>query len=139
MKLFVDANVIVSVLNHELPVFPYSSRILSLSQFDGKYTLATTPICLAIAFYFSEKKCGSVRSLQKIKTLTQYLEVLTVGSEENLAVYSNPMIRDYEDGLQYYAARHSGCDYIITEDKNGFYYSEIPVCTSREYLLNYLK
>ncbi|WP_367916193.1 type II toxin-antitoxin system VapC family toxin [Leadbetterella sp. DM7] len=138
MKLFVDANVIVSVLNHELPVFPYSSRILSLSQFDRKYILATTPICLAIAFYFSEKKCGQVRSLQKIRMLTQYLEVLTVGSEENQAVYSNPMIRDYEDGLQYYAARHAGCDYIITEDKKGFYYSEIPVCTSREYLLNYM-
>lgn len=138
MKLFVDANVIVSVFNHELPVFPYSSRILSLSQFDKKYTLATTPICLAIAFYFSEKKCGSVKSLQKIQTLTQYIEVLRVGSEENLAVHSNPMIRDYEDGLQYYAAKHGGCGYIITEDKNGFYYSDLPVCSSREYLLNYM-
>lgn len=138
MKLFVDANVIVSVFNRELPVFPYSSRVLSLSQFDKKYSLATTPICLAIAFYFSEKRCGSAKSLQKIKTLTQHVEVLTVGSEENLAVYSNPMIKDYENGLQYYAARHAGCDYIITEDRNGFYYSEIPVCTSREYLLNYM-
>lgn len=138
MKLFVDANVIVSVFNNELPLFPYSSRILSLSQWDKKYSLATTPLCLAIAFYFSEKRCGTRRSLEKIKTLVQYMEILPVGPEENQAVCANPVIRDYEDGLQYYAARHGGCDYIITEDNSGFYYSEIPVCGSREFLLNYL-
>lgn len=138
MKLFIDANVIVSVLNSELPLFPYSSRILSLGQLDKKYKLSTSPICLAIAFYFSEKKCGEARSLEKIKTLTKHLEVLTVGERENYAVICNPRIRDYEDGLQYYAALHGGCDYIITEDKKGFYYSEIPVCGSKEYLMSYM-
>jgi predicted nucleic acid-binding protein len=138
MKLFIDANILISVLNNELPLFPFSSRILSLGQFNNKYTLVITPICLAISFYFSEKKCGAVKSLEKIKVLTKYLEVLNVGAKENIAVHANPAVRDYEDGLQYYAALHAGCDFIITEDKSGFFYSQIPVCTAREFLLEYL-
>jgi predicted nucleic acid-binding protein len=63
---------------------------------------------------------------------------LNVGAKENIAVHANPAVRDYEDGLQYYAALHAGCDFIITEDKNGFFYSQIPVCTAREFLLEYL-
>jgi len=31
MKVFVDANILVSVLNKEYPLFTYSARILSLS------------------------------------------------------------------------------------------------------------
>ena len=32
MKLFLDANVLVSVLNKEYPSFTYTSRILSLDR-----------------------------------------------------------------------------------------------------------
>ena len=58
MKVFLDANILVSVLNKEYPVFTYSSRILSLI---GKKNaeVFTSPICLAIAFYFVEKKSGN--------------------------------------------------------------------------------
>ncbi len=55
MRVFLDANVLVSVLNKEYPLFPNSSRILSLADKPG-FELYTSPICLAIVFYFSEKK-----------------------------------------------------------------------------------
>lgn len=32
MKLFLDADVLISVLNKEYPVFSYSSRIVSLAD-----------------------------------------------------------------------------------------------------------
>ncbi|MEJ6980186.1 hypothetical protein WG906_06975 [Pedobacter sp. P351] len=54
MKVFLDANILISVLNKEYPVFPITSRILSLSDTD-KFELYTSPFCLAIAFYFAEK------------------------------------------------------------------------------------
>jgi predicted nucleic acid-binding protein len=55
MKLFLDANILVAVLNKEYPVFTYAARILSLAN-NKKFAVYTTPLCLAIAFYFAEKK-----------------------------------------------------------------------------------
>jgi len=54
MKVFVDANILVSVLNKEYPLFTHSARILSLSG-KKNYRIYTSPICLAIAFYFAER------------------------------------------------------------------------------------
>jgi predicted nucleic acid-binding protein len=55
MRIFLDANILVAVLNKEYPVFKYAARIMSLAD-KPRYKIYTSPICLAIAFYFSEKK-----------------------------------------------------------------------------------
>lgn len=46
---------------------------------------------------------------------------------------SNKKINDFEDRLEYYSAIESNCSYIITEDKNDFYFSEIPVMNSKTF------
>jgi predicted nucleic acid-binding protein len=62
MRIFLDANILVSVLNKEYPLFSYSARIISLAD-NKKFTVYTSPICLAIAFYFAKKNL--VRNWQK--------------------------------------------------------------------------
>lgn len=136
MKIFLDANVLVSVLNKEYPIFSYSSRILSLAD-HPKFKLYTSPICLAIAFYFSEKKSGTAQARQKINLLVGKLQVAPVNSGTVEETVKNKQIHDFEDGLQYYSAIDSGCKCIITEDKNDFYFSKIEVLSSREFLESY--
>ena len=41
---------------------------------------------------------------------------------------------DFEDTLQYVAAKEKKCDYIITRDKKGFSNSDIPVYSPKEFL-----
>lgn len=98
----------------------------------------TTPICLAIAYYFAEKRCGSKRALEKMHLLTKHIGILTVGEKEVMQVNANKKVRDYEDGLQYYAALNAGCGAIITEDNSDFYFSEIPVFNSKTFILEQL-
>ena len=43
-------------------------------------------------------------------------------------------VLDFEDGLEYYSALHSGCRYIITEDVNDFHFSKIGVVTSEQFM-----
>ena len=57
MKVFLDANILISVLNKEYPVFTFSSRVLSLAD-NSKYKFYTSPLCLAIAYYFAEKSAA---------------------------------------------------------------------------------
>jgi predicted nucleic acid-binding protein len=133
MRVFLDANVLVSVLNKEYPLFPHSARILSLAD-QLRYQLYTTPICLAIAFYFAEKKCGTAQAKQKIQVLSSKLHIAAVDSQTVTSAVSNPSVIDFEDGLEYYSALQHDCKAIITEDSEGFYFSEIPVYDCRKFL-----
>jgi predicted nucleic acid-binding protein len=77
MNIFLDANILVSVLNKEYPLFAYSSRIVSLAD-NNRFRVYTSPICLAIAFYFSEKKSGRQSARKKIKILTGKIQIAPV-------------------------------------------------------------
>lgn len=133
MRVFLDANVLVSVLNKEYPLFPYSARLLSLAD-QSRFQLFTSPICLAIAFYFAEKKAGSAMAKQKIAILSSKLNISVVDQELVQQALKNPHVIDFEDGLEYFSAINSSCEVIVTEDQNGFFFSDIPVYDCRKFL-----
>jgi predicted nucleic acid-binding protein len=137
MRIFLDANILVSVLNNEYPLFSYTSRILSLAD-NKNYSIYTSPICLAIAFYFAEKKSGTRVAKKKIALLAQKLQIAAVGKKEVLAAIDNKSSNDFEDGLEYYAAKNENCRLIITEDKKDFYFSEIEVIGAKDFILRYV-
>lgn len=133
MKIFLDANVLVSVLNKEYPLFTYSSRILSLAD-SNKYQLYTSPICLAIAFYFSGKKSGIRNAKSKIEILASRIIIAPADSHVVSMANQNKAVHDLEDGLEYYSAIQAGCEVIITEDVDDFYFSELPVMGCEQFL-----
>lgn len=137
MKVFLDANVIISVLNKEYPLFPISSRVLSLADRKG-ILLYTSPICLAISFYFSEKKSGAETARLKIEMLSKKILITAVGQDTVNLTLSNRQVHDFEDGLEYYSAVGGGCDVIVTEDPAGFYYSSVPVLGCENFLEEYI-
>ena len=137
MRIFLDANLLVSVLNKEYPLFTYSSRILSLAD-NRKYTVFTSPICLAIAFYFAEKKAGTSIAKKKIEILAGKISITTVGEKEVIQSLLNKKIHDFEDGIQYYAAKQYACHVIITEDVDDFYFSDMEVIKPKEFVEKYL-
>ena len=137
MKIFLDANILVSVVNKEYPLFPFSSRILSLNQ-NSQFKLYTSPLCLTIAFYFAEKKSKSSIAKQKISLIAQQLGVVANCAESVNKTLQNSSIHDFEDGLEYYAAIENGCNCIITEDVSDFYFSETEVLTSKDFFNKYL-
>lgn len=133
MRIFLDANILVSVLNKEYPLFTCTARILSLTD-HKKFTVCTSPICLAIAFYFAEKKSGTAAARKKIKLLTEKITIASTAKKEVLQALNNPKVNDFEDGMEYYAALGNNCDAIITEDTTDFYFSDIPVYNARDFI-----
>lgn len=133
MRVFIDANVLVAVLNKEYPVFPYAAKVLSLSAKPG-FTLVSTSVCLAIAYYFSEKKHGTKKAKEKISLLVEHLDLAPCGKNEARAAINDSRAIDFEDALQYYAALHSSCTCIVTSDMEGYYFSNIPVMAPEIFL-----
>ena len=133
MRLFVDANILVATLNKEYPLFTWSSRLLSL---QGKHEIAlfTSPLCLAIAFYFSSKKSGEKIAREKIETLLQHIGITPVDESTTRQAIKNKLIYDFEDGMEYYSAIRHKCDCIITENQKDFYFSELEVMGCEAFL-----
>ncbi len=136
MRIFLDANILVAVLCNEYPLFTHCARILSLAD-NPKFEVFTSPLCLAIGFYFAEKKSGTQLAKRKISLLSEKLGISLMNEEVVLKAVRNKSIEDFEDGLQYYSAVNSKCKCIITEDKNDFYFSEIEILSAEEFLLEY--
>lgn len=134
MRLFVDANIIVATLNKEYPLFTWSSRILSL-QGKGNIELFTSPLCLAIAFYFAGKKCGDKLAKEKIGMLLHHIGVTAMDEKTTDQAIKNKLITDFEDGMEYYSAIQHKCDCIVTENQKDFYFSDIEVIGCEALLL----
>ncbi len=138
MKLFIDANILIAVLNKEYPVFTYAAKVLSLPQ-TKRIQLYTSPACIAITFYFASKKSGEQRAKEKIALLSNYILLADNRQKDLKDICSNKKINDVEDGLQYYAAKHSGCSFIITENTEDYYFSkDIPALSAERFLDNHI-
>lgn len=125
-RIFLDANILIAVLNKEYPLFSKAARILSLTE-NKRFEVFTSPLCLAIAFYFSGKKSGENEARKKISLLSSKLSICNMNAQAVMQTINNPKIHDFEDGLQYHSAKDAGCKVIVTENMSDFYFSEIPV------------
>lgn len=121
----------------EYPLFTYAARIVSLAD-NKKFTVYTSPVCLAIAFYFAEKKSGTQLAKQKIKILSQKILITHIGKNEVLQALQNKQVNNFEDGIKYYAAINNKCEVIVTEDTGDFYFADIKVCKAQIFLTEYL-
>ncbi|HVZ95694.1 MAG TPA: PIN domain-containing protein [Chitinophagaceae bacterium] len=137
MKIFLDANILISVVNKEYPLFTYTSRILSLSG-RTKLSMYTSPVCLAIAFYFAEKKHKHPVAKNKIEILHRHINITGITTATVAKALQNPSVIDFEDGLEYYSALESKCNCIITEDVQDFYFSEIEILKSEDFFNKYM-
>ena len=136
MKTFLDANILVAVLCNEYPAFTYCARVISLCD-NPEFEVYTSPLCLAIAYYFAEKKNGPVLARKKIALLCEKIKVTLMDEETVKAAAMDKTAKDFEDGMQYYSARHSNCQCIVTEDKGDYYFSKIEILSAQEFLLKY--
>lgn len=136
MKIFLDANILVTVLNKEYPVFPYAAKLLSLAD-KPNFKLYTSPICLAIAFYFAEKKSGRAGALKKMQVLCSKIGIASVDERVVAQTLANKSITDFEDGLEYYSAEHNNCTCLVTEDVADFSFSKMEVLTAEEFLVKH--
>lgn len=115
-------------------MFTYAARVLSLGEQKG-HLLVTSPLCLAIAFYFSSKKSGEIIAKKKINHLTDFIGITDINESVVRKALQDKRVHNFEDGMQYYSALAAHCEVIVTEDEDDFYFSELPVKNCEELIL----
>lgn len=133
MKIFIDANILVAVINKEYPLFNSAARVLSWAT-ASKHQLQVTTISLAITSYFSEKKHGAKSSKKRMAILAEHFTIIDCGANATMLALNDQLVEDFEDGLQYYAAVDAKADYIVTENVRDYYFSKVEVLTAADFL-----
>lgn len=136
-RIFLDANILVSVLCNEYPRYSWCARVLSLCD-DRRFEVYTSPLCMAIGAHFSKKKNGLRPSLKKMALLSEKLKMTEVEPEAVKRTVANKKVLDFEDGLEYYSAELAGCTCIVTYDRNDFHFGELEVLNAEDYLAKYV-
>ena len=136
-KIFLDANVLVTVLCNEYPRFGACARVLSLAD-DKRFEVYTSPLCLAIGAYYAEKKNGRKLARKKITLLAEKLRITALDASTTERTLANAKITDIEDGFEYYSAVDAKCSAIISYDKRDFHFSELPVMDAEAFLLQHV-
>jgi predicted nucleic acid-binding protein len=137
MRIFLDANILVTVLCNEYPRFGPCARVLSLVD-DKRFAVHTSPLCLAIGAYFAGKKNGKKLARRKIALLAGKLQVTSMGPEAVERTMADPRITDIEDGLQYFSALEAGCTCIVTHDRRDWSFATVEVMTPEDFLLKHV-
>ena len=134
MKIFLDANIIVDLLDkpgydHELAVEVV--RIIRLS----KKPIYVSPTTFAITWYLFSKRNKGSKNVRAV--LIDFFKHFSITSED-AAVMKNVLTSnfiDLEDALQYYSAKQQGIELIITKNKKDFIQSaEIKVIHPAEFI-----
>ncbi|MCC6289895.1 MAG: twitching motility protein PilT [Chitinophagaceae bacterium] len=138
MKVFIDANILVAVVNKEYPLYTYASRVLSWIT-ANKHQPVTTSVSLAITFYFAEKKHGTASAKERIALMAGNLMIADCGKTEVLQAATEKKVKNFEDGLQYFAALNAGCSCIVTENVKDFYFAKIDALNAKDFLLKFYR
>ena len=133
-KLFIDSDIILDVLAERDKFYEPAAEIFD-SGYEKKLDLYTTAVVLANVFYILRKKLGTEKSREQLIKLRFIIKVLPV-NEKTVDAALTSKIKDFEDGLQYFAAKENGIPVIITRNVKDYKEKDVVIQTAEEYIRN---
>ena len=133
MKLLIDANIVLDVLQKREPHYKDSAviwRLCETKQAEG-YISALT---FANIVYIMKKELSAEKIEEILRALSLIFTIvdLTAGDLKNAAAAK---LKDFEDSIQIQTAKRIGAEYIITRNIKDFMKSSIAAYTPSEFLL----
>ena len=132
-RVFLDTNVLLDVLLHREPFVHDSACVLNMG-FKGKIALYSTPLSFSTCMFVARKMLGYANALEALKILEHHINVATMDSVQlHEALYA--VAPDFEDMLQYHAAKAAECSHIVTRDERHFPQKGIVVLSPTDFML----
>jgi len=132
-KLLIDTDVILDFFFDREPFAEYSSQIIGLCEVN-KIQGFVTPVIFSNLYYLLRQTARHEKVIENLKQLLSITDVLSM-DKEVVANALNSGFKDFEDGLQNYAALKNGkIDVIITRNLKDYKNSEIGVLSPESYI-----
>jgi predicted nucleic acid-binding protein len=131
-KIFIDSDVILDLLAQRAPYYDYSAKIFTLVH-KKKIEVFTTAVVLSNVFYILRKINGRDNAKKQLKALRLLIRILPI-SEPIVDMTLNSKFNDFEDGLQYFTAKDSDIQAIITRNVKDYKEKDLIIQTPEEYI-----
>ena len=136
MKLFIDTNVVLDLLQYREPWIHDTLVLFQLAK-EKRVELIVTDLTFVNVVYIAGKNVDKKKLNETLVGLKKFLTIVPIGDAcIEQALSGN--FADFEDAVQCFAAKREKVDYILSRDEKGFYMSEIPVMNVTEFLNSYI-
>lgn len=135
IRIFVDSDVILDLLTKREPHYLFAAQLFSLVE-ENKITAYTSPIVIANIYYILTKLTNRTQSLKQIKKIMSFFKIAPVDEQIMKLAYDSGF-NDFEDAIQYYAAKKYSIPIFVTRNKNDYNVKDISVCNAEEYMKMY--
>ena len=121
-RIFLDTNILIDYIDNR-PGADDAEQIFACG-FSGEALLFASALTFANIAYIikgrtQEEKYDALRQMASV------VDILNLGKQEVIAAIAQP-VKDFEDMLQYQCAKTAQCDYIVTNDRRDYAFSDIP-------------
>ncbi len=139
-KVFIDANIFIDTNDNTRKTYEKSLAILN---YLVKNHIAIYTSCdLITTIYYVLSKKSKQKALDNIEELNKICKVIEFSNKEVsqtcALMRENKKFKDLEDTLQYVLAQKSGCEIILSNDKN-FYAQNIELMNTTSFYEKYVK
>ena len=133
MKIFVDTNVVLDVLLKQEPFYQDSFEIFQLAD-EKRISGCLSSASITDIFYLLRKKLHNAAGIYSI--MDDLVSLFSVAAVSDLTISSALSLRwkDFEDAVQFTAAKENNVEYIITRNKADFESTDIPCMSPAEFI-----
>ncbi len=134
-SVLIDSDVILDFLFDREPFAEFASEIITLC--DKKKILGyTTPVIISNVYYLLNRVSKHEVVVQKIKELLQIIDIISI-DKPTIIEALNSKFKDFEDGIQNYAAENTNSiTIILTRNIKDYQHSKLGVFSPEMYLKN---
>jgi predicted nucleic acid-binding protein len=133
LKVIIDSNVIIDILQHREPYFQNSYRAILLGLQEKLETLLSASAVADIYFIISRNISDTKKVQDKINAINILIKICDTTSEDvNTALSLN--MTNFEDAMIAAIAKREGADYIVTRNEEAFTGSPVPAISPSQLL-----
>ena len=136
MKVLIDTNIIVDILEHREPFFPDSYRIIQLGLEGNLKTFMSASAVTDVYYIISRSLHDANKAREKIFALTALVEICNNTSDDiNAALPLH--ISVFENAVIAAIAKREKADFIITKNEGDFINSPVPAINPGRFIEEY--
>jgi len=133
MKVLIDTNVIIDILEKREPFFTDSYTIIQLGLQGKLETIMSAGAVTDVYYIISRSINDANKAREKIVTLAALINICNTTSDDiNAALTLN--ITDFEDAVVAAIAKREKAEYIVTRNEADFIHSPVPAINPAQFL-----
>ena len=129
-RVFLDTNILIDYIDNRAGAD--DAEQIFACGFSGEALLYASSLTFANMAYIIKGR-SQEEKYDALRQMAAVVDILDLGKQEVMAAIAQP-VKDFEDMLQYQCAKAANCDYIVTNDRRHYDFSDIPHLTSAAFV-----